>query len=130
MQFRYINLSSSPYLFHDNTKEPFVLSQHLWSNAKYGVESLPDMFSVLLHQCSVPRRLTCMPCLLDSAWVWPVRGTSSQKRDGKKERWWYLFPWPPLCLVQVSNGYMSIYNHSSGLVLWPGPLATTLSEFW
>ena len=78
--------------------------------------------------CSVTRRLTCTLYLLNQAWVWPVKGTSSQSKDGRKERRWYLFPWLPLCQMQVSNGYMSIYTHSSGLVLWPGLSATTLSQ--
>ena len=65
----------------------WVHSENLWLNPKCGNESPPFSLQITFHPfppCCVLRKQTSVPCTLDSASVWPVRGSRSQSDDGMK----------------------------------------------
>lgn len=73
--------------------------------------------------CSVPSRLNFVPCLLDFAWVWPMRGGSSQSENESKERWgcWFSRPSPHQVQVNRSCRALLSFNYSSLRILVTTP---------
>lgn len=121
-------LSSSPIYFMEMLKKKktnkkyvtCVLPQNLWSNPKQGAAFPPFSLQIYSLSCSVPRKLTWVPCLLDSAWVWLMRSSSSQSDDGREERWGspgplvpslpQLLPGPSFLQLQLSQDSVTTFS--------------------
>lgn len=103
---------------------------HVYYLKMYG--QIPNRVLSLLHfpctyilgpspSCSVPGKLTSVPCLLDSAWVWLMRSSSSWSGDWREERWGYalhslvpslpqLLPGPSLLQLQLSQDSVTTFS--------------------